>query len=161
MDGYDYRDEHPLYRGDSVEVFFLADAQLGTKVEAMFGVMDRSKEQGKPLAAYVSLRFMAGSRALLATHRPGLEHDHLLDGDSMLRGMRGNNDALIELQRTAVEQGGRVHRGQQNDLTADQVRGTIPGLSRWLAQLQALEGQSTTFLTPFAEPTWTGCRPQH
>jgi hypothetical protein len=156
MDGYQYPEDHgrtPLYRGDSVEVFFPADRDLSGKVEVLLGVLEAAQRAGSPLAAYVSLRFFASSRALLATtEAPGTTMCAV--EVSMLRGLRGNEQALEELQARTLGQTvrGRVHWGQQNDLVRHEVETSIGGarVDAWRAHLRALEGGSTTFLTPFA-----------
>ena len=62
-DNFDY--ENDCYRGDSVEIFFEADAELPRKVELVIDVFDDLRAQNMPLLAWISLRFMAPSESLI------------------------------------------------------------------------------------------------
>lgn len=164
LDTYDYR-QPPLFRGDSVEVFFAADRQLTRKVQALLDAFESMQQSGVPVAAYVSLRFLAASCALLALTHPDPGTPTCAIEVSMLRGMRGNDQALAAVQRIALENEGRVHWGQENDLGVSEVQESMPRLADWKARLHEIEGTSLTFLTPFAQAhgldvdrpsTWSG-----
>jgi hypothetical protein len=146
-DFYDYNLD--CYRADSVEVFFAVDAALPGKVEAIFDVFNTMRARGTPIGAYISLRFMAASRATLgmAATSPTCSVEI-----SMLPGLEGNTLALRLLQQAAVTHGGRVHWGQRNDLLEAAVRDTYGRgtlIDHWRDQLAAIEGNSRTFSTPF------------
>ncbi|WP_377267603.1 hypothetical protein [Peterkaempfera sp. SMS 1(5)a] len=163
-DFFDY--DHNYYRGDSVEVFFPADTHLPDKVDGLIAVFDQLRSAGRPIGAYISLRFFAASTSLLAT----TPADPTCAVEiSMLRGLEGNTQALGLIQDATVAMGGFVHWGQQNDLDANTVRAQFGDrLVRWLTALWNLEGASRTFSTPFtrqhglelrASDEWTSWQP--
>lgn len=148
---------------ESMEIFFAADDDLPRKAELVFAVFDNLRARGIPLAAYVSLRFLAPSKSLLAT--AAFEPISCAIEISMLRGGRGNDEALAALQGIAIQNNGRIHWGQQNDLSARGVA-AMNGerYVSWCRSLEAVEGTSPTFSnlftkshglepTPFAPPT--------
>jgi hypothetical protein len=147
-DNFDY--ENDCYRGDSVEIFFAADAELPRKVELVIDVFDDLHAQNIPLLAWISLRFMAPSTSLLgmAAFSPVTCAIEV----SMLRGGLGNDRALRWIQEIATNNDGRTHWGQQNNLTGRQVA-VLYGdrYPRWCQSLQRIEGGSPTFSNPFSQ----------
>jgi hypothetical protein len=146
-DFMDYTTE--CYKGDSVEIFFAADARLAEKVDLVLAEFARLRDQGFAVGAYVSLRFLAGSSSRLAmataTRSCAIEV-------SMLRGLEGNTFLLHRLQDIALENGGRVHWGQQNDLTSAEVEAMYGrDLTEWRRHLFALEGRSMLFSKSFTQ----------
>jgi hypothetical protein len=135
------------YRGDSVELFFAADNVLPDKVNEIIGVFELMRARGVPIGAYISLRFLAASDALLGVTASSPSCAVEI---SMLRGLEGNREALNRLQDVARTNDGRVHWGQQNDLTPDDVAQAYGDrLARWKRKLGEFEGESITFSTPF------------
>jgi hypothetical protein len=145
-DIYDY--VNSCYRADSIELFFAADEHLPDRMEAVFEVFESMRREGTPIGAYISMRFLSASSALLAT----ATHPVTCAVEvSMLRGLDGNTEAQARLQRVAVEHHGLVHWGQWNELDAVTVRAMFGDrLDRWLTKLRDFEGESTTFSNPFS-----------
>jgi D-arabinono-1,4-lactone oxidase len=162
-DFFDYR--HPdCYRGDSVELFFEVDGLLPSKIGLILNVFKELRGRGLAIGAYVSLRFMAQSRALLGLAR---WNPTCTVEISMLRGLHGNSEALDRLQEIALNNNGFVHWGQQNDLSQRQVEARFgSALDQWRQVLQDIESTSMLFSTPFTRqhglevqlrsPNWTG-----
>jgi hypothetical protein len=161
-DFFDY--EHDCYRGDSVELFFEVDNLLAHKIDMILEVFKELRGRGLAIGAYVSIRFMARSRALLGLARwdPSCSVEI-----AMLRGLHGNSEALNRLQEVALNNGGYVHWGQQNDLSQRQVEARFgSALDQWRVVLEDLETSSMLFSTPFTrqhglevplrDPNWTG-----
>lgn len=145
-DFFDYNNN--CYKGDSVEIFFPVDEALAGKVEQVIDVFNQARKGGTPIGAYISLRFMAPSRALIsiAAFAPTCSIEV-----SMLRGIEGNPNALTALQRVATRNRGLVHWGQQNDLDSGQVENLYgERLRRWRQRLADAEGDSFAFSTPFS-----------
>lgn len=145
-DFFDY--DNDCYRGDSIEIFFAVDDDLIAKIERVFGVFDNLRSRGIAIGSYISLRFMSSTASLIgmAAFAPNTCSIEI----SMLRGLLGNTEALTQIQGVALENGGRVHWGQHNQLTGSQVAAMYgSGLRRWKSQLAALEGRSRTFSNPF------------
>ena len=161
-DFFDY--DHDCYRGDSVELFFEVDGTLPSKIDLILNVFNELRGRGLAIGAYVSLRFMAKSRALLGLARWNPTCSVEI---AMLRGLHGNSEALNRLQQVALNNRGYVHWGQQNDLSQRQVEARFgSALDRWRRTLEDLEGSSMLFSTPFTlqhglevplrNPNWTG-----
>jgi hypothetical protein len=147
-DTFDY--ENDCYRGDSVEIFFAANDQLPDKVEQVFGVFDSLRARYMPLAAYISLRFMAPSKSLLGM--AAFEPISCAIEISMLRGGKGNTWALGALQDVAIRNDGRIHWGQQNDLDWGGVQAMYgKQFDRWRRSLEEVEGRSPTFSNGFSK----------
>jgi hypothetical protein len=145
-DRHDY--ENDCYRGDSVEIFFAADQELPARVEQVFGVFDSLRARGMPLAAWISLRFLSASTSLLGT--AAFAPISCAIEVSILRGGRGNDEALSRIQDIAIRNGGRIHWGQQNDLDPNGVAAMYGDrFLRWRDRLEAIEGTSLTFSNPF------------
>lgn len=163
-DTFDYGSD--CYRADSIEVFFPVDAALPAAIDEILAVFTRMRDAGTPIGAYLSIRFHARSRALLATapFAPTCAVEV-----SVLRGLEGNTEALRLLHAVAVERRGRVHWGQWNDLPATTVADLYgDNLRRWRRALAEREGDSPTFANPFTvahglEPDrqadWAGWQP--
>ncbi|HEX2048881.1 MAG TPA: hypothetical protein VHF27_14040 [Acidimicrobiales bacterium] len=146
-DFYDYNND--CYRGDSVELFFDAERDLPGAVDDVLGVFDGMRAGRIAVGAYIAVRFMAKDPAVLGPAAFPLTFSVEV---AMLRGLLGNTEALRRLQAIAIRRRGRVHWGQQNDLTAGQVA-TLFGLRALRAfqtQLAAVEGVSPTFSNAFA-----------
>jgi hypothetical protein len=161
-DFFDY--DHDCYRGDSVELFFEVNPMLMSKIDMILEVFKDMREHGIAIGAYVSLRFMAKSHALLGLARWNPTCSVEI---SMLRGLHGNTEALNRLQEVAVNNDGYVHWGQQNDLSQRQVEARFgSALDKWRAVLQDLEDTSLLFSTDFTRrhglevqnrnPNWNG-----
>jgi hypothetical protein len=161
-DFFDY--DLDCYRGDSVELFFEVNAMLPSKIDSILQVFKELRSRGIPIGAYVALRFMAKSRALLGLARWNPTCSVEI---SMLRGLHGNTEALMRLQDAAFDNDGNVHWGQQNDLSQRQVETRFGNaLEKWRRVLEDLEGTSLLFSTPFTNqhglevqlrnPNWTG-----
>ena len=147
-DNFDY--ENGCYRGDSVEIFFEADAELPRKVDLVIDVFDDLRAQNMPLLAWISLRFMAPSESLIgmAAFSPVTCAIEV----AMLRSGFGNDHALRWIQEIATNNDGRVHWGQQNNLTGREVAALYgERYLRWCQSLQAIEGGSPTFSNPFSQ----------
>lgn len=145
-DLFDYTTD--CFRGDSVEIFFAVDSGLAGKIDGVLRVLDNIRAAGTPVGAYVALRFMSQTPSLIgmaafAPHTCSIEV-------SMLRGLRGNDRALADLQALAIASNGRIHWGQQNDLdraAVDRMYGSR--VARWRNALLRVEGTSGTFSNPF------------
>jgi hypothetical protein len=157
-DFFDY--DSDCYRGDSIEIFFVADTSLPGKVNLLLTLINNLFQAGRPIAAYISLRFLspsgslpfeAGAHALLATTIPAVPVTCAIE-ISMLRGLEGNTDALNQIQALAANNEGRVHWGQWNTLDQPTVA-TMFGsdLDAWHTQLARLEGDSLLFRNRFTE----------
>lgn len=159
-DFYDYTLEDAgrptLFAGDSIEVFFPVGPNLIADVEGLLGRVEDMQWEGTPLGAYISLRFMRKSDALLSTTDRDAETTCSVE-ISMLGGLRGNDTALERLRDYALAElpdgrrRGRVHWGQRHDLDESSVAATMPELAFWRTHLEQLEGTSPRFLTPFAQ----------
>ncbi|MBS1868801.1 MAG: hypothetical protein JSS99_03985 [Actinobacteria bacterium] len=137
------------YGGDSVELLFDAapGAGLPAKVDGVLEIFDALRAEGRPIGGYLSLRFLARTRSLLGM---AAWSSTCAIEIAMLRGLEGNGEALDRLQRHAARNDGRVHWGEENDLSAAEVSLAYgERLARWRTVLHALEGDSQTFSTPF------------
>jgi hypothetical protein len=147
-DFFDY--DNDCFGGDSIEIFFRVDGDLADKIEQVFGVFDNLRSRGIAIGAYIALRFLAPTSALLgmAAFRPATCSIEI----AMLGRLLGNTGALAQLQAVALRNNGRIHWGQRNDVTGREVRDMYgAALTTWKTQLAALEGGSRTFSNRF---TW-------
>jgi FAD/FMN-containing dehydrogenase len=164
-DIHDYYQEN-CYRGDSIEIFFEVDKDLSAKIDHVLEVFNDLSERKLAIGAYVSLRFMAKTQALLGLARWNPTCSVEI---SILRGLQGNSEALRLLKEVALKNNGFVHWGQQNDLTRGEVEKQFgAALKKWRIQLDALESVSMLFSTPFTRehglevplvPDWTRWEP--
>lgn len=144
-DFFDY--DIDCYRMDFAELFFPADADLAARVDGVLGVFDSVRAQGIALGGYVSLRFLRGSRSLLA---PAPFERSCAIEVAFLRGLTGNRQALTLLHEYALAHGGRLHWGQLNETDSAAVTRMFgAALTGWRQELLAAEGDSATFSTAF------------
>jgi hypothetical protein len=155
-DFFEYNSD--CYRGDSIELFFPADDSLPDVIDEIFGTISDLRRDGIAAGCYISLRFMAGSEALLAP--AGFSPTTCAVEVSMLTGLEGNELLLAALQNLVAGRHGtaRLHWGQENDVNAGIVARLWPGqLDTFLNHLLSLEGASPTFSNPFS--FWHGLEP--
>ncbi len=99
------------------------------------------------MAAYVSLRFMAPTRATLGLARWPLSCSVEV---AALRGTSGAEPLIHRLERVTRLRGGTVHWGQRNGLDPRAVRDTLgPDLDRWHAAVRQLDPHFV-FSNPFS-----------
>lgn len=174
MDIHNYLDIACSVSGDSVEVFFDADAvdpDSGDNIVVAF--IDRMLERVSELEngwmkdadgvtvghkeafpGYAALRFMARSDALLAMQQAQRVCAIEIAG---LRALDGTDPFLGRVALDAVQMGATVHWGQRNDLDMRQVEEAFGAwsptdrLRRWRAALAELSdnGRMPTFSTSF------------
>lgn len=163
LDSHDYTDIGCDVNVDSLEVFFdAADPQelLIKYVENIFQRINEL-EKGAPwanntpqaFAGYVSLRFMAKSRGLIAMQR--FERTCAMEIAGFTK-VDGTAPFLQQIERDAVSMGGTVHWGQRNDLTMEMVEKAYGGgggnsLASWRTALARFSagGRLQCFSTEF------------
>jgi len=166
LDTHDYTDRNCTVSADSLEVAFDASTPQAASagfipfVDQLFDRMNELNDGtlappgrpaiGKPLAfaGYVSVRFTAQTRALIGMQQwPTTCHIEI----AAPGGLEGNEPFLARLEADAIALGAKVHWGQKNDLTADQVEAMYPQLDAWRAVLTTVtaNGELPTFSTAF------------
>lgn len=148
MDTYDYKGS--CSSALSLEVAFDADAgNYLDFVQAVFGLIDNFASQNILVGAYISLRYCAGSDALLA-----IEHwPHTVCVEiAALGGLANDMLVLNSFEAEAVRRGGIVHWGQLNSRSRADIEAAFPAtIGPWrftLAQLSA-NGKLSTFDNDF------------
>jgi hypothetical protein len=155
MDTYDYKGS--CNKALSLEVGFNADDTAYIDyLTAVFNKIDDFAEQNILTGAYISLRYCAGSEALLAIeqwpHTVTIEISalaHLTGEEQVLR-------AFEDETANHVGHDGRlptVHWGQLNSRTAAQVAATFPKIHVWRSALGRLvrKGKHHTFDNDFCQ----------
>jgi hypothetical protein len=155
MDTTDY--SMNCFKAISLEVAFNADdvAYLGY-IESVFGLIDGFAHQNILTGGYLSLRYCAGSEALLAIeqwpHTVSIEISalaHLAHEEQVL-------DAFEAETVNHVGADGRlptVHWGQRNSRTVAQIEATFPKLRTWRSVLARFvrRGGDDTFDNDFCQ----------
>jgi FAD/FMN-containing dehydrogenase len=110
MDTYDYNAN--CFKALSIEVAFDADgaAYLGY-IRTVFGLIDVFAAQNILVGAYISLRYCAGSSALLAIEQ--WPHTVCIE-ISALGGLDNEVDVLNAFEQEAANRGAAIHWGQMN-----------------------------------------------
>lgn len=134
------------YRGATVELFFDATgtAHIDFINDDLLPTFDAFRRMDGPVLGYVSVRFTRRSGAYLAMQR----WDRTCSIEvALLKGVKGNEPLLHQLERAAVVRGGTVHWGQGNTLTAGDVSRMYPQYRLWREQLRSLsvDGGQRTF----------------
>jgi hypothetical protein len=145
--GHRETNQQVCYRGDSVEPVFDA-----TKPEYIRFVESVLKAGGGfQQAGYVSLRWSANSRALLAMHSFASSTAVAIEITS-LKHLPDNERWMSLLESLAFSLGGRLHWGQINNLTGPQVSMLYGSkLTTWRRMLTALTGADLTFSNAFTK----------
>jgi hypothetical protein len=148
MDTFDYSSD--CYKALSIEVAFNADTtEYQEYIQIVFDNIKAFAAQNILLGAYISLRYCGGSEALLAIEQ--WPHTVCIE-ISGLAGLDGEVDVLNKFLAEAVKLGAKVHWGQLNNLTRDDVDVAFPGkIDTWRATLAQLasNGSLATFRNDF------------
>jgi hypothetical protein len=140
MDTFNYSNPD-CFKGDSVEAFF----DVGTldhlnldKVDGLLSTIDATAA----VAGYLSLRFMGPTQAILGMQQAALNCSIEV---SLIRGVLYNDKVMRAIETYTLDNGGRLHWGQRNDLlTAMQLNETMyPRLTSWRNVRSALTRQGT------------------
>jgi hypothetical protein len=146
-DFFDY--EHDCYRGDSVEIFFAANVDLADKISRMLDIFQELRARNLQVGAYISMRFMARTRALLGMAQFDMTCAVEI---AMIRGITGNQEALALLQEFALHNDGLIHWGQQNDRRRTDVEQQFSrNLDLWRAKFSSLAMHLERSYTPFSQ----------
>jgi len=146
MDGKNYLDRSCEVNVDSIEVFFDAtDDRLITFIDALIAYEMMQEFNGKAFFGYASLRFMAGSWALLGMQTHPLTCAVEVAG---LQDVSGGRELIDYACQLALNPniGARVHWGQHNHSTfedverlyGDELRPNSSPLGRWREALSRL-----------------------
>ena len=136
---------HNCYKANSCEVVF--DAADSRYVD--FLAIITATAPGFQQAGYISVRFSAPSRALLSMQNFTSTQTVAIEV-SAFKGMLDSAAWIDFVLQTAQLLGGRPHWGQQNHLTAAQVKSLYGDLlDRWRAVLGGFSGNSTLFSSAF------------
>jgi hypothetical protein len=150
MDGHDYLDRSCFGNAESIEIFFDASRPdvYCSYVDAVLAFEAAQEERsGRFAVGYVSLRYMRGSRGLIA---PSQFPESVAIEISGLRDAEGSVPFIMNAVRLARNPmfAGRFHWGQFNPLTRPEVEtlyDVAPGkrLSRWKDALRQLTRNGT------------------
>jgi hypothetical protein len=148
MDTYDYQSK---CREDlSLEVAFDADgAAYFDFLNAVFQRIDEFAAQNILYGGYISLRYCAGSSALLAIEQ--WPHTVCIEFGA-LGGLANEMDVLDAFEQEAANRGGVVHWGQLNTRSRADVEAAFPRkIDRWRATLARVSknGSLNTFDNEF------------
>jgi hypothetical protein len=158
MDTVDYKQAQPCYKALAVEVGFNADdTAYVSYINSIFSIIENFQKQSILYGGYISLRYCAGSDALLAMeqwpHTVCIEFGalaHLAHEKEVLK-------AFEDETANHIGADGRfptVHWGQLNSRTAEQIKATFPSkIDRWRSALARLSanGSPTTFDNDFCK----------
>ena len=136
------------YRGNSIEIIFPSRSIAA----ARFLNFLRREAPNHRQAGYIAVRFTNRSPALLSMFQDASESGktYISIEVTSLHGLQGNDDWFRLVERRAIALGGRPHWGQQNNLTASQVRALYPAtLDRWRRACGSIVGTSLTFSNAF------------
>ena len=155
MDGYDYKGS--CFKALSLEVGFNADdtAYLDY-ISAVFNLINNFSAQNILTGAYISLRYCAGSSALLAIEQ--WPHTVCIE-ISALAHLNGEQQVLSAFENETANHIGRdgrpptVHWGQLNARSPGQVDAAFPEINTWRSVLARLtmNGKPSTFDNDFCE----------
>ncbi|HEV2424195.1 MAG TPA: DUF5050 domain-containing protein [Terriglobia bacterium] len=155
MDTYDYKGS--CNKALSIEVGFNADDTAYIDyLTAVFNRIDGFASQNILTGAYISLRYCAGSEALLAIeqwpHTVTIEVSalaHLTGEEQVLRAFEDETANHVGLDGRLPT----VHWGQLNSRSAAQVEATFPKINVWRSALARLsrKGKLTTFDNDFCQ----------
>jgi hypothetical protein len=139
MDTYDYNAN--CFKALSIEVAFDADGTAYLDyIQAVFALIDSFAAQNTLAGAYISLRYCAGSEALLAIEQ--WPHTVCIE-ISALGGLAGEVDVLNAFEQEAANRGAAVHWGQMNMRSRADVEAVFgPKLDRWRQVLARIGGKS-------------------
>ncbi len=150
MDTYDYSSS--CYKALSIEVAFNADTtEYQAYIQILFDNIKAFAAQDILVGAYISLRYCSGSEALLAIEQ--WPHTVCIE-ISALAGLDGEMTVLNKFEAEAVKLGAKVHWGQLNNLTRDEVDVAFPGkIDTWRATLAQIgsNGSLATFDNDFCQ----------
>jgi hypothetical protein len=131
MDTYDYQSQ--CFKALSIEVAFDADkTDYVGYISEVFAKIDELAAQNILVAAYTSLRYCGGSKALLAIER--WKHTVTIEMGA-LEGIRDELGVLTTFAMMAAQSGATVHWGQLNSLSRVQVEAAFPTIEKWRAAL--------------------------
>jgi hypothetical protein len=120
-------------------------------IQRLFELIDGFAAQNVLVGAYISLRFCAGSSALLAIEQ--WPHTVCIE-ISALAGLANELEVLNAFESEAAERGAKVHWGQVNSRSRADVEAAFPGrIDRWRATLARLSvnGSLATFDNDFSQ----------
>ena len=150
MDTYDYSAD--CYKALSLEVAFDAEGSAYLDyIQRLFDLINNFAAENILVGAYISLRFCAGSAALLAIEQ--WPHTVCIE-ISALAGLAGEVDVLAQFEAEAASRGATVHWGQLNSRSRADVEAAFPGkIDRWRATLARLTrgGSLATFDNDFCQ----------
>ena len=149
MDTYDYHSK--CFKALSLEVAFDADkTEYVEYINDVFAKIDGLAAQKILVAAYISLRYCGGSKALLAIER--WNHTVTIEIGA-LEGIRDEFGVLTTFEMMAAQRGATVHWGQLNSLTQIQVESAFPNMDKWRAALLRIgaKGSLHTFDNLFCQ----------
>jgi hypothetical protein len=160
MDTHDYTDRSCFSNAESLEVFFDASRPdiYCTYVDAILAFEAAQQERdGRFTVGYVSLRYITGSRGLIA---PARFDDTVVLEVAGLRDASGSVPFVMNAAKVARHPmfNASFHWGQFNPLTRAEVEqrfGSAPGspLDRWRSVLTNLTGGSDGFSNAFTRQT--------
>jgi hypothetical protein len=148
MDTWDYNMQ--CYKALSIEVAFDADDASDPKqgprylgyVHRVFDLIQGFASQNKLVGAYISLRYCAGSEALLAIEQ--WPHTVCIE-ISALGGLDHDLEVLNAFEREALNFAGTVHWGQLNYRTRPDIEATFAGkIDLWRATLVQVSANGST-----------------
>lgn len=144
MDTYDYRSQ--CFKAKSLEVAFDADATTYVDfVNTVLTDVQTLAAQQTLVGGYISLRYCAGSDALLAMEQ--WPHTVCIE-IACLQGLNNEDQVLAMFEQQAVDLGATVHWGQLNHRTVADIEAAFPGkIDRWRAVLARVSvgGSLATF----------------
>jgi hypothetical protein len=150
MDTYNYNSD--CFKAMSLEVAFDAeDTVYLDYVQRLFELIDGFASANILVGAYISLRYCAGSGALLAIEQ--WPHTVCIE-ISALAGLANELTVLGKFEEEAAVRGAKVHWGQINSRSRADVEAAFPSkIDRWrttLARLSA-HGRLSTFDNQFSQ----------
>jgi hypothetical protein len=138
MDTFNYNNPD-CFKGDSLEVFFDAStSDYLNKVDGLLSAIDATAA----VAGYLSLRFTGPAHACLGMQQATLNCSVEV---SLIRGVLYNDKVMRAIETYTLNNGGRLHWGQRNDLlTAMQLTEAMyRRLPAWRNVRTALTRQGT------------------
>jgi hypothetical protein len=145
MTGTRQGNQSTCFRADSSESVFAASTD--NYLQFLDRILPASPNFHQ--SGIISLRFSAPAEALLSMHNWPAPMVVSIETAS-LAGLRDNRAWLELVQRAALDCGGRMHWGQINELTEDQVlNGYGSNLTKWSEALFAVSGTSSVFSNEF------------
>jgi hypothetical protein len=160
MDAHDYTDRSCFGNAESLEVFFDAsrpDLYCAYVDQILSFEAAQQEQQDKFSVGYVSLRYVEGSRALIA---PARFPETVVIEVAAIRDASGSLDFVMNAARVARHPkfNASFHWGQFNPLERAEVERLFGNtsnsrLGRWRTSLDALSGSSDRFSSAFTRQT--------